>query len=828
MDKILSEIRIAFRQFRDAFGFSATAVLLLAFGIAATTATFSVVEAVLLRPLPFHDPERLVAIGDRIEGTEIGNGIGAPVTIPEIAIYEKETHTLEHLGGYQAATYELSGVGNPTRVNATRLTHGVLPTLGVMPLMGRFFTMQEDADREHVALLSYSLWQSRLHSDPAVLGTKLLLDRQPYVVIGVMPRDFEFPLLPGHLNHSELWVPANFTPSELVQTGSWNAQIVGRLKPGVSIFQARADIEQVAHKIMRGFPPMMANIHISGNVNPLREDTIADARSLIRILFFAVCVVLLIACANLAGLLLVRAIRRRREIGVRLALGASTGALFRQCVLESLALSMTGGALGIVLSAIAIRASISQLPENLPRISEIGLNWSVVMFALVLAVVTGILCSLAPAFAAIRTDLNESLKEGGRGGSAGGGHARLRSSLVVVEIAIALVLVVASGLLLRSFEKMRAVDLGFRPENVVIASYSLPRQQYGSQSAVNRFTDEVLRQLPALPGVQSVGISSSLPMSGSNGTTVFVPEGYVPPDGASMSLAGITLVKGDFFSSMRVPLLSGRFFTKADRADAPLVVIVNHKLAQHYWPGNDPVGKRIRLGTPEMKSPWLTIVGEVADVKQDSPDGDTQEQYYEPSEQYKISVGELPGAADFLAASGYLSVRTTLPPQQMENALRATVTSLDAQLPLDQVQTMEKAVADSEAPRRFNTSVIACFAISAVLLAVLGIYSIVAFSVELRMREIAIRMALGSQPGRVIRLILGSALWLATFGTLGGILLSLLASRLLSSLLFEIQSFDPTTLVFAVAIVFLLVLVASLIPAVRAAEADPVQALRTE
>ena len=829
MDKMFNEIRIAFRQFHDSFGFSVTAVLLLAFGVAATTATFSVVEAVLLRPLPFHDPARLVAIGDHLQGSEIGSGSGAPVTVPEIAIYAKETHTIENLGGYQATTYELSGIGDPIKVNATRLTSGVFPTLGVMPLMGRFFTEQEDADREHVVVLSYSLWQSRLHADPTVLGRKLMMDRQLYVVIGVMPRNFEFPLYPGHLNRSELWVPAEFTRSELVQNGAWNTQIVGRLKPGVALDQASADVDHVVPEIMQGFPPTLGNLRITGTVRPLQEDTVADARSLIRVLFAAVSVVLLIACANLAGLLLVRAIRRRREIGLRLALGASAGTLFRQCVMESLALSMTGGAVGVLLAAFAIRASISQLPENLPRISEIGLNWAVVTFALVIAMTTGVLSSLAPAFAAIRTDLNESLKEGGRGGSAGGGHARLRSGLVVAEIAVALVLIIASGLLLRSFEKMRAVDLGFRPENVVVALYSLPGQQYSTQSSVTQFTDEIISRLRELPGVQSVGISSSLPMSGSNGTTVFVPEGYVAPQGGNLITGVITLVSGDYFSAMKVPLLSGRYFTKVDTAKAPLVVIVNRKLAEHYWPGEDPVGKRMRLGTPETKSPWLTVVGEVANVKQDSPDVDTQDQYYQPTEQCKIALGDLSGGADdFMGASGYLTLRTTLPAQQMENTLRATVRSLDPQLALDPVQTMEQAVSDSEAPRRFNTAVIGGFAISAVLLAIIGIYSIVAFSVELRLREIAIRIALGSQRNRVIRLILRSAFWLATFGTAVGILLSLVASRLLASLLFEVTSFDPVTLALAVGSVFLLVFVASLIPAMHAAETDPIQALRAE
>jgi len=827
VERILQEIRNAFRQFRESPGFSVTAVLMLALGIAATTATFSVVEGVLLRPLPFREPGRLVALGDIVEGTG-WNGFGPPVTGPEIRTYAREMHTLESLGGYQSVGFELSGVGVPSQVNAARLSAGVFPTLEVSPVMGRGFTQQEDDDSQQVAVLSYSLWQSRLHGDPNVLGAKILLDRKPYIVVGVMPRNFEFPLMTGHLNRSELWVPMSLTTSELTQSGSWSFKIVARLKPGVTVAQARADADQVALEIMRSFPSFIANIKIRAVVHPLQEDTVAEARPLIRILFLAVCVVLLIACANLAGLLLVRAIRRRREIGVRLALGASTAALLRQSMLESLALSVTGGVLGIALAAIAIRVCVSELPETLPRISEIGLDWMVVAFALFLALMTGILCSLAPAFAAIRTDLNESLKEGGRGGSAGGGHARLRSTLVVVEIAIALVLVAASGLLLRSFEKMREVAIGFQPEHVLIALYSLPRQQYGSQSAVNGFNDEMLRRLRGLPGTEFAGLTTAVPMSGSGGATVFVPEGYVSPPGANMSLATVTLTAGNYFAAMKIPLLRGRVFTEADKDGAPLVVMTNHKLAEHYWPGQDPIGKRLRLGTADMKTPWLTIVGEVADVKQDSPDVDTQEQYYEPVEQYEASLGQLGGPTDLNGSSDYIAVRTTLPPEQMENALRSTVRSLDPQLALAQIQTMQQTVSDSEAPRRFNTAVIAAFAGGAVLLAVLGIYSVVTFSVELRVREIAIRMALGSQRKGIVRLILRSAISLAALGCVAGLLGSLAVSRLMGSLLFQVNPFDPLVLAFAAVALLFLVLTASVVPAIQAASINPTKALRAE
>ena len=821
------DLLFAVRLLRKNPGFTVIAVLTLAFGIGATTATFSVVEAVLLRPLPFQDPGRLVALGDLLEGTS-GYMDATTVTAPEIGMYARDTHTFQSLGGYQQESYELSGAGEPALVHASRLTAEVFPILGVTPMMGRLFTPEEDEARQHVVVLSYSLWRSRLGGDPHVLGAKILLDRQPYVVIGVMPRDFEFPLVPGHLNHSELWVPMSFAPSDLEQSGDWEFSIVGRLKPGVTLRQVQADADQAAREIMRSFPSVLANIHISAVVRPLQEDTVAQARPLIRILFLAVCVVLTIACADLAGLLLVRAIRRRREIGVRRALGASTGALLRQSMLESLALSVTGGMLGVALAGIMIRVFISHLPENLPRISGVGLDWIVVAFALFLALLTGILCSLAPAFAAIRTDLHESLKEGGRGGSAGGGHARLRSTLVMVEIAIALMLVASSGLLLRSFEKMLAVGLGFQPDHIVIAAYSLPQQQYGSQSAVGGFNDELLRRLKNLPGVEFVGLTSVLPVSGRPGSTVFIPEGYVSPQGANTSVASATLTRGNYFAAMKIPLLRGRVFTERDKGGAPLVVIVNHKLAQHCWPNEDPIGKRLRFGTPELKTPWLNVVGEVADVKQDSPDVETLEQYYEPVEQLAAALGPLAAPTDVYGAGGFIALRTTLPPEQMENAFRSTVRSLDSQLPLTQVQTMEQAVSDSEAPRRFNTTVIAVFAGAAVLLAVLGVYSVIAFSAELRVREIAIRMALGSQRKEIVRLIVRSAARLAACGCLAGLLGSVLVSRLIGSLLFRVSPLDPLVLMFATMALLLLVLTASVLPAIRAASTDPIAALRAE
>jgi putative ABC transport system permease protein len=823
------DLRIAIRHLLKSPGFTATAVLMLALGIGATTAIFSVVEGVLLRPLPFPHPERLVQLGDIIQAADIGGNGEAGVTAPDIQAYTRDTHSFESLGGYRPTGYELSGVGEPAPVNATRLSAGVFPALKVAPLMGRFFTQQEDDQQVQVAVISYSLWQDRLHGDPRVLGTKILLDRKPYEVIGVMPRNFEFPLVPGHENSSALWVPMSLTKTELSEGGasSWNFTMVGRLKPGITREQAESDAERVAQETMRNYPASMASLHIHAVVRSLHEETVEQARQLVRTLFLAILVVLLIACANLAGLLLVRAIRRRREIAMRLALGARAGVLLRQAILESLVLSVSGGLLGLVLAAVALRVGVSQLPETLPRIDEISLDWQVVLFAIVLAVLTGIVCGLAPAFAALRTSVNETLKEGGRTGTAGG-HARLRSALVVGEIAIALALLVASGLLLRSFEKMRAVDLGFRPDHVLTASYSLPRQQYATQAAVDEFNDELIRRVQQLTGVSSVGLTSFLPASGNNSNTAFVPEGYVPPPGANLSLATPVQVQGDYLQAMETPLLAGRFFTRADTANAQLVALVSQKLAEHYWPGSDPIGKRLRIGLREMQTPWMTIVGEVADVKENSPDAATKEQYYQPIQQAQKSFGSLAPPGDIEGNGNYIALRTTMEPEQMANVLRAAVRSIDPQLPLDQVQSMERSVSDSEAPRRFNTALISAFAIAAVLLAALGIYSVIAFSAALRTQEMAIRIALGSQRSGILSLVFSSAAKLAVAGCGIGLLGAAAASQLLKSFLFGVSPFDPMVLALAAVFVMMLALVASLLPARRAASIDPMKALRAD
>jgi len=830
LSRILQDIRYALRQLRKSPGFTVTAILMLAVGIGATTAIFSIVEGVLLRPLPFPDPDRLVVLGDVLEGSHCWSCAQSSVTPPDIRNYMRDTQSFGHLGGYRGRLFELSGTGDPVAVNGTRMSGEVFAALGVSPLLGRTFTQQEDDESQQVVVLSYGMWRNRFHGNANVLGSKIILYRKPYTVIGVMPRDFEFPLNPGHLNQSEFWLPLSLQPAEFTAgaAASWNSRMVGRLKPGISIEQAQSDAERVARATMRDYPAYMRSLRIHAVVTLLHEDTVAQARPMVRALFFAVIVVLLIVCANLAGLLLVRAIRRRREFAVRLALGARAATLLRQAIVESMVLSIAGGTLGLALAAIALRVGVSLLPQTLPRVNEIGLDWPVMLFALGLALSTGFLCGLAPAFAAIRTSVNETLKEAGRIGTSGSGHARLRSALVVAEIAVALTLLTASGLLLRSFERMRDVKLGFRPENTLAALYVLPHQQYRTQSAIDEFTKTLLNDLEQLPGVTAVGITSFLPAAGNNWGISFTVEGYVPARGAGLNMATTSLVEGDPFGALGIRVLRGRVFNESDNASSQLVAIVNRKMAERYWPGQDAIGKRLRRGLPETFTPWMTVVGEVDNVTLGARDAETTPQVYQPVTQTVASEGVFASVGELSASDGWVVLRSRMDPEQLESTMRAVVRKIDPQLPLYQMQTMEHAISKSEEPRRFNTVLISSFAVAAVLLSVLGIYGVIAFSVALREQEMAVRIALGCQRSGMVLFILSSGARLAGVGCGLGLLGAVAASRLLRSFLFEVSPFDPGVLALSAIAILLLALAASALPARRASSMDPMLALRGE
>ncbi len=828
MHGLFLNLRLAVRQLRRTPGFALMVVLTLALGIGATTAIFSLVEGVLLRPLPFHNPDGLVSVSDSLNANIPVDDAG--VTAGEIRTYLRDTTSFSSLGGYTGSSYELSGRGEPAMVNATRMTGGVFPTLGVAPLMGRVFTQQEDDGRATVAVLSYRVWRTRFHGDPGILGTKVLLDRKPYVVIGVMPRNFEFPLVAGRLNQSELWVPMSFTPDELSpnSAANWGYNMVGRLKPGISLEQANQDAGRAAQEVMRNFPPEFKQIHITANIKSLKDSAVGAGKPLVHILSYAVLVVLLIACLNVAGLLLVRAIRRRRELALRLALGASPRALIGNSLMEGILLSGAGGGLGLILAAFALRVTVPLLPESMPRIDGIHLDTGVVLFAVVLALLTGALCGLAPAFAALRTRVNENLKEGGRTGSAGGSHGRLRSALVVTEIAVALVLLTGAGAFLRSFQKMRDVDPGFRADHVLVAGYNLPSQQYPIPTASDRFNRSLLERLQAMPGVVAAGITNVLPASGFQGGSAYVlDETARDTSGSQLRIAPWTSTEGNYFQAMGIRRIQGRLFNLDDKASAPLVAVVNQKLANRFWPKGDAIGRRLRIGTPGSETPWVTIVGVVEDTKMNALDAPDQEQIYVPAQQRASMFGQF-APKDQGGFGGFIVLRSTLPPEQMTNSLRSAVGSLDPLLALQQIQTMDQQLSSSEAPRRFNTSVISAFAFGALLLSAIGVYAVIAFTVSMRAQEMSIRMALGSGRSQIVRLVLTSGAKLAFIGCAAGLVGSLAVSRLLTSMLFNVSATDPLILTASIVTMIVLSLVACAIPAQRAASANPVDALRAE
>lgn len=814
--------RYLIRRLTTSPGFTLTVVLTLALGIGATTAVFSLVEGILLRPLPFNNPDRLVLLGDHL-----GNGPNTPVTAREIAAYSNASTAFSSLGAFVTSTYEVSGGATPETVGAARLTAGVFKTLGVPPILGRVFTPQEEDAHQPLAVIGYPLWLSRYHGDPGVLGSSIVLDRETYSIIGVMPRGFEFPLQAGQLNQAQLWVPMSLTDEELSfqNMGYWGYQMLARLKDGVTLQRGAEDANRVSRQIMSGFPPSMSSIHIRGDVTPLLEQSVAETRPLLRILFLAVSIVLVIACANVAGLLLVRAIRQRREYAVRLAVGASSRVIVGEAVLEGLLLSLAGGLLGLAFAAAAIRATLHFLPDSMPRVNSISMDASVAAFALLLSLATGALCSLSPAFAALRTNLAQSLTEGTRTGRSSARHTWLRSALVVSEIAIALVLLNLSGAFLRSFQKMRAVDPGFRPDHVLVAGFQLPLKQYATQVSVDAFDRALIDRLGNQPGIAAAGIANSLPGPGFSGLATYTIEGE-PAERWKLKFAPFATTYGDYFRAMGIRLLDGRAFTMEDRSDMPLVVIVNQSMARHCWPGQRAIGRRLHVGNPHKGFPWATVVGVVADTKLGSRDQPSSDQWYIPAEQPAILHGAKFSGILTSPGGGYITIRSVVPAEQMAGILRSACAGIDPQLALYEVHPMSDVMSNVEASRRFNTGLITGFTLAALLLAITGIYAVVAFSASFRTEEIAIRMALGAQRGGIARLVLTSGAKIALAGCGFGLLASLSLSRLVSSFLFDTSATDPLIYTASVVMMVLIALLASALPAFRAASANPIDALR--
>lgn len=820
MHTFFRDTRRAVRQLRSSPGFSIAVILILALGIGATTAMFSLIEAVLLRPLPYPDPDRLVMLGEHI-----GTSPHTAVSARDILSYTRQTSAFSSLGGYAIFSFELSGGETPEQIDAGRFNASVFTTLGVQPEIGRVFTSQEEDAHLPLAVISYQLWQNRFHRDPAVIGKSITLDRETYTVIGVMPRSFEFPLGRGTLHPTELWIPLSLTPEQVSdkEAGNFRYQMVARIKDTVTLRQAAEDAGRVSQQIMENYPANMHAIHIRGDVTPLREFFTADVRPALRTLFIAVSTLLLVACVNAAGLFLVRSIRRRRDFAVRLALGARAGAIVGECMAEGVLLSGCGALVGLGLVALAVRSAPHLLPEFMPRVDAIAMDPKIAGFAILLALVAGTLSSLAPALAALRTNLTDTLKEGSK--SASMSHGWLRSAFVVIEIAAALVLLNVSAAFIGSYAKMLAVDPGFSADHVLVAGYQLPLAQYPTATSVEAFHRAVMDRLDSTPGVTSAGTGTTLPGSGLAGGSAYTVEGE-PVNQWKLKFAMFNLTDGDYFHAMGIPLRDGRLFTRDDRADTLPVILVNESMAKHCWPGQRAVGKRLHGGNPQKGLPWATVVGVVADTKggaRDEPNGD---QWYVPSQQSATLFGN--DSKDRLTnpAGGFLVVRSGLPPEQMANTLRAAVAQVDSHLALERVQTMNDVLANVEAPRRFNTDLISGFALGALLLAVTGIYAVVAFSVSMRSQEIAIRLALGAQRGNIARLVLISGVKLGIAGCALGVLGSFAAARLVKTFLFGVSATDPGIYAAGAAVILVFVLLASALPAARASAADPVEALR--
>jgi predicted permease len=824
IDRLLRDLRYALRQLARAPGFTLTAVLTLAIGIGGVTAVFSVVLAVLLRPLPFKDSGRLISLHEHIEG----DSHDLSVTAPDVLTFERENKAFSRVGGFIGSEFELTGAGAPFKARAERVTASLFPLLGIDPMLGRRFTQQEDDDASPVTVISYALWKERFHSEK-VLGTTVDLDRRQYAIIGVMPRSFEFPLDVGRLSHRDLWVPMSFTPVEKKNEGNnFDYSAIAGLAPGITVSQAQQDVDRVLAGIQAQYPAK-SGVKLHAGFVPLSEEVIHNARPILRILLGAVALILLIACTNLANLLLVRAASRRRELGMRMALGAARKTLFRQLLTESLALSCLGGAAGTALAVVLVRFAAAKLPDSLPRLSEIEVSWPLLLAAVLLTGVTGLLCGLAPAIQSTRGEVLDSFRDGGRAAGRGRSQSHLRSGMVVLEVGLAMVLLVSSGLLLRSFAKMLEVDPGFEPSHVLTASLSLPIHDYPTQRKVNAFFASLQLRLGSEPGVKSIGFASNVPIAGQNSGRLIAPEGYAPSPGEGMIIVSNYLMQGDYFDAIRIPLVRGRYLSASDgQPGAQLVTVISQSLANRYFAGKDPIGVRIKVGSDfASPMPAMSVVGVVGDIKQGARDEATVPQMYEPLAQAAADLGPYAAMMGVIGDMD-LVIRTTGEPTALVNAVNSAVHQLDPLLPVANVNTMDEIVAATESSRRFNTAILTSFAGIALSLSLLGIYGVVAYSVSERTSEIAIRMALGATRQSALLKTLRQAFSLIVLGGTIGLAASLGLTRLLSGLLYNVKPLDVSVMISALILLFVCSSLAALIPARRAASVEPMRALRSE
>ena len=799
-------------------GFTAVALLTLALGIGANTAIFSVVNSILLRPLPFKDPSKLVLLQERLPPIVTQ---AMPVSAPDVLDFRKQNQVFEDLAAVQNVTFSLSGGGAPERVRAARMSAQMFPLLGHSPMLGRSYTEDEDKAGDHVVVLSHGLWQRRFGSDPQIVGRSLMLDRQAYAVVGVMPPRFEFPPqgLPSMEGPADLWVPMAFTKQDLENRGdNFNYDVVALLRPGITVAAAEANANVVAQDIQKqSYPATALHVELAATVTPLHEKIVGGSRTLLLLLLGAVGFLLLIACANVGNLMLSRAAGRQKEMAIRLTLGSGRLRLVRQLLVESVLVSLVGGVLGIIVAVWGTSLLVAAAPADLPLASGISADGRVLAFAVLVSIATGLLFGLAPALTAARSDVNDTLKEGTRGSTADGSHARIRAAFVVSQVAMALVLVIGAGLLIRSFVRVRESDPGFRPVNVLTVEVTLPSAQYNSEQ-VNTFFEKVLSKASSLPGVQSAGAASDLPLEG-GWTKLFNTEEHIKAGTADTPPSSHTIMIGNYLQAVGVPLKRGRYFTPEEEQGNANVLIVSEGLARREFANEDPLGKRVRWGAPDSDSPWMTIVGIVGDVKQGAPDQPTKAHTYEPF---------LQACRPYPCNGLNLAVRAQMDPEQLTAAVRTAVQSVDSEEPIAHVRTMEQVMGESLAPRRFNLFLLTAFAAAALLLAALGIYGVLASVVAQQTHEIGVRMALGAQQRDVLNLVVGHGVKLAVLGLAIGLAGALALTRLMASLLYDVAPSDPITYTGVAVLLGMVALLACYLPARRAMRVDPMVALRYE